>query len=282
MADSNESDRKTLDEIRSELAAAYPVALEAEQAPIRALDEGATERHRERRRRYIMAAVFVGITAPLLLVAGQALTRGSVQLNPPPIAPVVIAPRVASAGAVREPQPAAVVVTPAALVEMERQLKALSSEVKALTDRLARSDSRIGGIESQVQSVGSSMRRLQDDAAAATAARTTERTVPPPRRTATTPARAVAVASNAPAASERLVPAKFPVPESAPSPKEIRTAEEMLPATHDVAKTAETGAPTTLRQKLSAEWQTIKQSFAGAGGNFKAAMRDLGRTVTNE
>jgi hypothetical protein len=40
--------------------------------------------------------------------------------------------------------------------------------------------------------------------------------------------------------------------------------------------------PPTLRQKLRAEWRTIKQGFAGAGDDFKAVMRDFTRKVAGE
>jgi hypothetical protein len=303
MADSNEGHRKTLDEIRSELAAEYPVESEAEQASVRALDQDATaverdrsvDRDRERRRRYAMAAAFVGITASLLLIAGYALTRKPVQRNALATAPDVTGPSAAPTTAIREPQPAAPTLPPAALVELDRQLKALRSDVKALADRLERSDSRIGGIQAQVQGVESSMRRLVDDPAAATATRAGERTVPAPRRTAKTPpAPAVAVPPDAPltaSASERWIPAKLAVPDDSPAPKQIRPAEEVLtpvevspPAatTSDVAGTVASAPPATLRQKLSSEWRTIKQGFATAGDDFKAVMRELGRKVTRE
>jgi hypothetical protein len=293
---------KTLDEIRSELAAEYPVASEAEQSAIRALDEDATavesgrsiERDRERRRRYGMAAACVGITASVVLLVGYALMRAPAPPNALASAPDVIVPSAAPAKAVREPQPAAPTVAPAAIAELERQLKALSSDVKALTERLQRSDSRTAGIESQVQGVESSMRRLVDDAAAATATRTAERPVLAPRRTATAPARTIAAASNEPrvdSAFERSIRAKRAVPDTSPAPKEIPPAEEMRltaevspPAVtkRDVGETAKSESPSTLRGKLSAEWRTIKQGFAGAGDDFKAAMRDLGRKVTRE
>ena len=270
MADSNDSPRKTLDEIRSELAAAYPVESEAEDAVIGAVDEDATAvecgpsieaRHHDRRRRYAVAAAVVGISASLVLVAGHALTREPVQHNALASAPDVAAPSAAPAPAVRQPQPAAPTPPPAALVELERQLKALSSDVKALTERLQRWDSRIGGIESRVQGVESSMRRLVDDAAAASATRAAQRTPSVPRPTATALA----------------------VPENSPAPKEIPPAEEMQPMrARDVAETAGPEAPTTLRRKLAAEWRTIKQGFAGAGDDFKAAMRELGRKTTKE
>jgi hypothetical protein len=298
MADSNESRRKTLDEIRSELAAEYPVASETEQ-PVSALDEDpiaiergrSVERHRQRRRRYAMAAAFVGITASMLLVAAHALTREPVQPNALASAPGVTAPSAAPANAVREPQPSAPIVAPAALAELDRQVKALSRDVKALTERLQRSDSRIGGIESQVQGVESSMRRLVDDAAAA-ATRAAERTATAQRPTP--PARAVAAAPGERppgSALERAIPAKLVVPETTPAAKESTAAEEMQvtadvspPAapTRDVGKAARSETPSTLRGKLSAEWRTIKQGFAGAGDDFKAAMRELGRTITKE
>jgi len=293
---------KTLDEIRSELAAEYPVVSEAEEPAIRALDEDAVgvesgrsiERDRSRRRRYGMAAAFVGITASLVLLVGYALMRAPAPPNALASAPDVIVPSAAPAKAVREPQPAAPTVAPAAIAELERQLKALSSDVKALTERLQRSDSRTAGIESQVQGVESSMRRLVDDAAAATATRTAERPVLAPRRTATAPTRTIAAASSEPrvdSAFERSIRSKRAVPESSSAPKEIPPAEEMRvtaevppPAatTRDVGESAKSETPSTLRGKLSAEWRTIKQSFAGAGDDFKAAMRDLGRKVTRE
>ncbi len=163
--------------------------------------------------------------------------------------------------------------------------------MKALTERLQRWDSRIGGIESQVQGVESSMRRLVDGAAAATAVRAAERTASTPRRTPTAPP--VATAPHEPradAALEQSIPAKLAVPESSAPAREIKPAEEVRvtaevppPAatTRDV-ETAKSEAPSTLRGKLSAEWRTIKQGFAGAGDDFKAAMRELGRKMTKE
>jgi hypothetical protein len=306
MADSNESRGKTLDEIRNELAAAYPVVSEAEQPAIRTLEEDAAavervrsvERHRDRRRRYAMAAALAGITVSLLVVGGYALTREPAQPNALASAPDVTAPSAAPGKAVREPQPAAPIVQPAApivqpaaVAELERQLKALSSDVKALTERLQRWDSRIGGIESQVQGVESSMRRLVDDAAAATATRAAERAASVPRRTATAPAVVAApIEPRTDSAPERSIPAvKLAVPESSPAAKEIKPAEETRvtadvapPAatTRNVGETAKSETPSTLRGKISAEWRTIKQGFAGAGDDFKAAMRDLGRKMT--
>lgn len=304
MADSNEAPRKTLDEIRSELAAEYPVASQTEEDPIGASDDAviaveqvrSAGRHRERRRRYAMAAVFVGITASLLLVAGHALRREPAPLNRRASTPDLSAPSAAPAPAVRQPavpQPAAPVL-PAAVVELDRQLKALSRDVRALTQRLERSDTRIRGIESHMQGMQSTMRRLVDDAAAASAASPAERTASAPPRTITTPAGGVAVAPTTPltaSASERWIPPRPLVPEDATAPREIPAAKEIVapaavspPAAtpREVAETAGSKAPTTLRRKLSAEWHTIKEGFAGAGDDFKAALRELGRKFTRE
>ena len=103
MADSNEAPRKTLDEIRSELAAEYPVASQTEEDPIGASDDAviaveqvrSAGRHRERRRRYAMAAVFVGITASLLLIAGHALRREPAPVNRRASTPDLSAPSAA-------------------------------------------------------------------------------------------------------------------------------------------------------------------------------------------
>jgi hypothetical protein len=256
MADSSESPRKTLDDIRRELDAEYPVESEAETPVLVAQDDYAVAvecsssvaGRRAPGRRHAMVAGLGGIAVSLLLIAGYVVVhREPVRLN--------------AVASVREiiAQPVAPVVSSAALGELERELKALRADLKALADRLERWDSRIGGMESRVQGVESSMRRRADDAAPAAAPRPAKRTAAAPRP------------HDVPPAEELVLPPEAPTPP---------------PTTTDVAESRQASAdpdvPPTLRQKLRAEWRTIKQGFAGAGDDFKAVMRDFTRKVAGE
>jgi hypothetical protein len=301
MAHSSESPRKTLDDIRRELDAEYPVAAEAE-TPVHAAAvqcPSPVARRRELGRRHIMVAALGGVGALLLLLVGYAVVSlGPMRPNALASARETSAPNGAAAKAARESRdarPVPPMVSPTVLTELERELKALRSDLKALADRLERSDSRIGGMESRVQGVESSMRRLAGDAATAAA----ERTVAAPRRKAESPPPVVAIApSAAPLTapeSERWIPVRAPSPERATAPQDVRPAVELVmppeaptppPTTTDVAESrpvsADSDVPATLPQKLRAEWRTIKQGFATAGDDFKAVMRDFARKVAGD
>ena len=287
-ADSGGAPRKTLDDIRRELQAEYEgVSGVAEPEATETLvthddDRPAVERHRpvargrEPRRRYAVAAALGGGAAMLLLVVGHvAATREPVRPN----ALVERGPRDVE------------LATAAALVELEGQLKALRSDLQGLAERLERSDSRIAGMESRVGGMESSMRRLADDAATAAASRQAERSVAPPRQAATKPASVAPPATASTPAmasdSERWIPAEHPVRVSSPAPREIRPVAELVTAatTEPAAPPAPRAVPevrASFRDKLRADWRTIKQGVASAGDEFKAAMRDVARKVRGD
>jgi len=80
------------------------------------------------------------------------------------------------------------------------------------------------------------------------------------------------VVESAPAAASvtapdtgKVIPVTAPAPESSAAPREVRRAVE-------VVVSPEPSEPTTFRQKLRAEWRTIKEGFAGAGDDFKAVL----------
>jgi hypothetical protein len=301
MADSNDASRKTLDEIRRELAAEYAIPSQAEEAPVEIVEDhppverdGSVERRPHRRRRYALAAILGGVAALLLIVPGRlALTREPVRLNANASASAVAASSASPANAIREGQPATPMLGSAALSELDREVKALRSDLKTLADRLGHSDSRIGGIESRVQGVESSMQRLGANAAPAAAARA-ERPVPVRRQRVKAPEPSVAVApSAAPIAApdpERWIAAKPPVVEASSAPAEVRPVVDESPSPSSTMTSVDSSrpasavseAPPTLRQKLHAEWRTIKQAFSGAGDNFKAVMRDFSPKVTRD
>jgi hypothetical protein len=136
------------------------------------------------------------------------------------------------------------------------------------------------------------MQRVDDMATSAAAARAAERALVRPRPTATTPASPVAPAA-APTTtsdSEASVPPRHPARETPPVAHDVRPVVKAVavaearpapPATTEAAGTraaaAASQAPLTWRDKLRAEWRTIKRGFANAGDDFTAAVRDLGR-----
>jgi len=311
--ESNQS-RKTLDDIRRELEMEYQTATTGADTQVlvgvdddaaalehlRARDVAATERHAttrgtgERRRRYVMpAAVGAGAVALLLVVSHVAVTREPVRPDAVASGPAAVANR--------EPRAVHAVapVLPAAVTELDREVKALRQDLRALADMLERSGSRVAGVESRMRgvevsmrAVESSMQRLDDMATSAAAARATERAVVRPRQTATTPAPPVAPAA-APTTtsdSEASVPPRQPARETPPVGHDVRPvvkavavaeARPASPTTTEAAGTraaaAASQAPLTWRDKLRAEWRTIKRGFASAGDDFTAAVRDLGR-----
>jgi hypothetical protein len=256
-------------------------------------DAGVVERHRaaarrrRRRRRHATAAALGGIAGLVLLVVGYvAATRETIGPDA-----VASAPEVA-------PQPAAAVL-PDLLTELDEQLKALRGDLQALAARLERSDARIAGMEARVRDAESSMRRLADDVASAAAVQAAERRVAAPRPTPGRPA-APTPAPVTVADSERWIPAEPSAPERATRPDVWPVARAAAPppprtepsTTTDVAPTraaspvsdsaSPSSAPATLRDKLRADWRTIKQGFASVGDDVKATMRDVGRKLTGD
>ena len=298
MADPSEFPRKTLDDIRRELDAEYPLESEAKTPDLVAEDDDAGAR------RYLTITALAGAGALLLLIVGYVVMSLAPMPNALASARAIRAPNGAAADPDREPRearPVAAMASPVIPSELARELKALRSDLRAVADRVDRWDSRIAGMESRVQGMESSMRRLAGDAATAAARRTAERTVPVPQGTAKSPPpRVVEIAPSAapvtPPDSARLIPVKAAVPDSATAaPRDARPAVELVvppePPTpaltpSDVAESrpasADSSEPATLRQKLRAEWRTIKQGFATAGDDLKAVMRDLGRKVAGE
>ena len=301
MADPSEFPRKTLDDIRRELDAEYPLESEATTPGLVAEGDDAAAR------RYLTITALAGVGALLLLIVGYVVMSLESTPNALANARESRAPNGAAANPGREPRdarPAAAMASPVIPSELARELKALRSDLKAVADRLDRWDSRIAGMESRVQGMESSMRRLAGDAATAAATRTAA----VPQATAKSPPPRVEIApSAAPLAapySGRLIPVKaaapeIPVkaaaPESATAPHDARPAVELdvppepptpPPALSDVSESRPTSAdsnePATLRQKLRAEWRTIKQGFATAGDDLKAVMRDFGRKASGE
>lgn len=307
--------RKTLDDIRRELETEYQTAVAGAETrvlagvdgdaaaiePRRADDAAAIERHaatrgtRERRRRYVMpVALGAGALALLLVGSHVAVTRERV----PPTA----AASGPAGAANREPRAVHAVapVLPAAVTELDREVKALRRDLQALADRLERSDSRVGGVESRMRgvevsmrAVESSMKRPDDVATSAAAARAVVR----PRQTARTAAAPVtpAAAPTTTSDSEPSVPRRHPAPETPPVAHDVQPVEKAVvaaearpasPTTTEAAgtrvATAASQAPPTWRDKLRAEWRTIKRSFASASDDFTAAVRELGRKGTGE
>jgi hypothetical protein len=206
-------------------------------------------------------------------------------------------------------------VPPPALAELDRELKALRSDLEELAARLERSDSRIAGMESRVRDAESSMRRLASDVAPSAATRAVERSVAPPRDTARKPA-PVAPLGPTPtpvtvADSERWIASDRSAPPSPPPPSELRPRAKAVesprmesttrideapgpaarpvddapgPAARPVSDDASptSAPPPTLRDRLRADWRTIKQGFATVGDDFKATVRDFTRKVTGE
>jgi len=311
-----ESDRprKTLDDIRRELETEYQTAVAGAETRVlvgvdddaaaiehRRADATAIERHAatrgtgERKRRYVMpAALGAGALALLLVGSHVAVTRERV----PPTA-AASGPAVA---ANREPRTVHAVapVLPAAVTELDREVKALRRDLQALADRLERSDSRVGGVESRMRgvevsmrAVESSMKRPDDVATSAAAARAVVR----PRQTARTaaPPVAPAAAPTTTSDSEPSVPRRHPAPETPPVAHDVQPVEKAVvaaearpasPTTTEAAgtraATAASQAPLTWRDKLRAEWRTIKRSFASASDDFTAAVREFGRKGTGE
>jgi len=261
-AGSNEAPRKTLDDIRRELEAEYPLTTtdhrvgEPDEAPARvslppypdeeqeAVERSRSARHRSRRTRGRAIAAAIGAIAGqvLLVVFYFALTWDSIWPGAPASAPEVIEPRAEPAPAVLPPPP-----TPAPAVD--RHLEAFRAELEALADKLQRSESRIAGMESRVRGVESSVRKLGDDVASAAVARRAERARPVPRQTADTPAPAAALPS-APAPvtteSERWIPSDRPVPRSSSRRNAGPLAETVAPSTHSMLLEPRTDAPQSL------------------------------------
>ena len=311
--------RMTLDDIRRDLEAEYPTASHAAETrgSLAVDDIVVVEHHRSasrrlpRRRRYAMALLGSIAGAVLLFVTHAAVTGGMI-----PLGAVVSARDVPGSNAPgasptvdehRRPahaQPTAAVPPLALITELDRQVKALRSDLQALAARLEGSDSRIARMETRVSGVESSMRRLADDVAAAAAIRAAERPVAEPRQTAR---RSVPVAPRPPAPAPATVadpqprmPAKHSENESSPpsdvppvvetvSPPEPQTASTTIPgvapnrggsaASDNASRSSELP---TLREKLRADWRTIKQGFASAGDELKANLRDVGRKLTRE
>jgi hypothetical protein len=263
--------RKTLEDIRRELDAAYPTEPEAAAVPVAVLvDEDArvVEHHRassgrRRRRRHVMA-VLGGIAASVLLVAVSRgmMPRGAVESAPdmpasnaadtvkaaralpPASAAMPIADELRGVD-VRDAQPAAAVLPLAVLTELDRQVKALRSDVQALAAKLEGSDRRTAGIDSRVRDVESSVRRIAEGVASSAAIRGADRSAVAPRPTASRPV-PVAPAPPAPAPvtvadPERWMPVKHPAsgassasdvqPVSSPEPR-TAAAPPGVPPTH--------------------------------------------------
>jgi hypothetical protein len=261
-AGSNEAPRKTLDDIRRELEAEYPLTTtdhrvgEPDEAPARvslppypdeeqeAVERSRSARHRSRRTRGRAIAAAIGAIAGqvLLVVFYFALTWDSIWPGAPARAPEIVEPRAEPSAAV-PPAP-----TPAPAVD--RHLEAFRAELEALADKLQRSESRIAGMESRVRGVESSVRKLGDDVASAAVARRAERARPVPRQTADTPAPAAAVPS-APTPvtteSERWIPSDRPVPRNTSRPRNVRPlAEPVAPSTHSMLLEPRTDATQSL------------------------------------
>jgi hypothetical protein len=264
-AGSNEAPRKTLDDIRRELEAEYPLTTtdhrvgEPDEAPARvslppypdeeqeAVERSRSARHRSRRTRGRAIAAAIGAIAGqvLLVVFYFALTWDSIWPGAPARAPEIVEPRAEPSAAVLPPPPAP---TPAPAVD--RHLEAFRAELEALADKLQRSESRIAGMESRVRGVESSVRKLGDDVASAAVARRAERARPVPRQTADTAAPAAAVPP-APAPvtteSERWIPSDRPVPRNTSRPRNVRPlAEPVAPSTHSMLLEPRTDATPSL------------------------------------
>jgi len=313
MADFSDSPRKTLDDIRRELDADYPIESEAK-APafVAAHDDDAaavehpSSRRHARVRRYVTMAALAGVGALVVLIAGSVVASlKPMRPNALASAREIGAPHAVVGNPDREARAArpVAVASPAIPSELVRELKALRSDLKGLADRLDRADSRAAGMESRVQGVESTMstmRRLADEAA--TASRRPPRVVAAPPATAKPVAPVVesAPSASAPSASApsavpptapapaRVIPATAPVPESSTTPSDVRPTVEVVvssEAPSDVSESrppsAEPSEPATLRQKLRAEWRTIKRGFAGAGEDVKAIL-GFGRKSAGE
>ena len=311
-APESKQSRKTLDDIRRELETEYQTAMAGAETQLlvgvdddaaaiehlRAGDAAATRHAAPRgtgewRRRYVMpAALGAGAVALLLVVSHVAVTRE-------PVRPDVVARVPAAAN--REPLAVHAVapVLPAAVTELDREVKALRRDLRALADMLERSGSRVDGVESRMRgvevsmrAVESSMQRVDDMATSAAAARAAERAVVRPRPTATTPAPPVtaAAAPTTTSDSEASVPPGHPARETPPVAHDVRPvvkavavveARPASPTTTEAAgaraAAAASQAPLTWRDKLRAEWRTIKRGFESAGDDFTAAVRDFRR-----
>lgn len=311
MADFSDSPRKTLDDIRRELDADYPVALETGAPVLVAGDDSAaaversSSRRRAQARRYVTIAALGGVGVLLLvMVASVVLALKPMRPHALAVARESAAPRAVVAGPdrdARDARPVAAMASPAIPSELARELKALRRDLKALADRLDRSDSRVAGMESRVQAMESSQRRFARDATPAT--RPSERTVAAPPATAkpSAPVVAVPVVESAARTASPTAPDPRPViavtapaPASPTPPQDGRPAVEVVvspepripaPSTSDVSESRPPGAepsePVTFRQKLRAEWRTIRQGFAGAGEDFKAIL-GFGRKAAGE
>jgi hypothetical protein len=304
--------RKTLEDIRRELDAAYPTESEAAATPVAVLvdeDARAVEHHRassrRRRSRRHFVAVLGGIAGSVLLVVVTRgmMPRGAVASAPDmPSAAMPIADELRGVDR-RDAQPSAAVVPLAVLTELDRQVKALRSDVQALAARLEGSDSRVAGMESRVRDMESSVRRIAEDVTSSAAIRAADRPAAAPRQTASRP---VPVAPGPPAPApvtvahpERWMPLKHPANANS-SASEIQPVADAVAAPEPRTAAATPGvrsthagsavsdnasrpsAPPSFAEKLRADWRAIRQGFATAGDELKATMRDATGKITRE
>lgn len=280
--------RKTLDDIRRELEAAFPSTPDdgpgEPVAQVRDPVSADVERPRSvsgrrgQRRGYVMAAVLGGVAGQVLLLAVYAATLGH---GSPRSADPAADPRGPEAPA----QPSAAVLSSAPAPGVDQQLSELRADLQALAARLERSESRIVRVESRVKGVESSVRRVADDVGAAVSRRA-ERAVPEPRQRARTPAPVVLQRAPAPetAESERWISSEPASPGTSPAPDTPQPlAEAVAPVTPSVPPQARTEpAPPTVGDSVRDEWRTIKRALGNVGQDLKASVRDLARKLRGE
>jgi hypothetical protein len=318
----SDAPRKTLDDIRRELEAAYPSTPDERlvEPPAQAPETvsanlvsanlerpRAASGRRAQRRGYVTAAVLGG-AAGVLLVAVYATTTG----NSPRFAG-----RAADQHRIDTPaQPSAAVLAAAPTRAVDEQLNELRAELRALAARLERSESRIGGVESRFNGVESSMRRGADDASSAVVSRRAERAVPESRPRARKPTVIPLQPAPAPPGtatdSEGALPSRSTVremsqpaddppplvasapttPSSPPRPQTepVESVRTNVAAADDGPRSEAsapenappTSAPRTVGEMVREEWRTIKQTLKNVGQDLKTGMRGLARKVGGE